>query len=945
MTDMWEKSPDYRVRVVAALREAIHGSTDTATAVAVQALRCSPYTLAEFLNDCRMVKNEGDQRLRSVPETMEVWKRIDQVVDSTLRETSVVHESVLEMCERGYVELGQDGTIIYANRAFLNFCPNVIGCKLADLFIEHDEAEQAVGAETQSGPLRLTLRTAFEEIPVNAEFGSVGNTFGDVSHYALIGDIRAYVAAQVAALQAASLGILRIDQRHIVRFANRIDQKHLKPQIETLIGRPIEELVPLAEQERLQDLINVMWHDRQGFDAEFEIAHSDEGLLPVHLYAVPEFDPQRRQIGALVFLRSLEVDRARDQIYKACESHREPEAIIKNVFEILKGVLPFDQAMFGVYADQMKYYRMLLASPEPAHADATRWFEVPPEFAQWITGEQLWEPDLEAFLKRYEAGAGFRNHPLVQALIASGIKSFLSLPVRETSKVTTVLSLMSRTRQYTEADFDMLKSLPVEQALRMARDGTQRRFDDFVREMFKRFAAAKTQCELATIVVRRLAKAFDWDHVSLFKVNRLTKNFELMDQIDRTNSQSTLRANYKQPLKLGLMGESLRLEKLLAIDDTASPPLPYPYIRGYKQSRSSLCVPIKLDGTISWMLNAEESATHAFRGIDLEAVRRVVKELTQTLDRLFQANLTQNILNLTDQGVVVVNAVGCIRDVNNAAQNLLGGDRQQLLKRKFTEFGTPECERVLSEHSLTAERHVHLKDLQGNLRPIILSLRRLSEDYDHKIWLMTDITQQDWNVERRYLRETVHDVAQQTRVPLLIAGGLIKRVTRLLSDTESRNQVGEVLEKALKQLGKADITYERLIASLVGKRNPAEILASINLSNSFNSVLAELPEDDRQQVQSRMAGATNVVAEPNAIEFVFRSIMFYLLRKKPIDRTIEVLSEVSHEGVRIELSVGEQRPMQAAQANDVLALYQEEARTTAALAVAECRYLILTQLQ
>ena len=592
----------------------------------------------------------------------------------------------------------------------------------------------------------------------------------------------------------------------------------------------------------------------------------------------------------------------------------------------------------------MKYYRRLLTSPPSSDSDVTRWSEVYPEFVQWILYERPWASDLESYFDMFKAGAEVRQRPIVQRLIADGIKSFIVVPVRQDDKVTTVLTLLSRERgRYGVKEYDILRSLPVEQALRMAGEWHRQRLAQLVRETMPSFAEAKTHRALAQIVAQRLAMMFNWEHVSLFKVNHLEQQFELLEQSDRTSDGFKLPTDYRQSFTEGLMGQALRDETHRAIDDTQSPDLPYPYIQLYERSRSSLCIPIRLDSTIIWMLNIEDAATHAFHGTDLEGALALVAELTRTLDRLFQAHLTENILDLTDQGAVVIDAMGRICNLNKAAQALLGGNKQELEGRPFVEFATSEYKDVLAERSPTNERHIVLRDIRGTLRPVIASLRRPNDDHDHKIWLLTDTVQQDWNIERRYLRETVHDVAQQTRVPLMIAGRLVNRLTHLVANDDVGARVGDIIDKALKQLGKADITYERLIGSLVDKRNPEEVRAPLNLADILTEVLSELPDDDRLQIKSNIRGKPIVLAEQNAIVFVLKSILFYLLRKKPVERSVEVSVAAEQQGVRLRLSIADRRAPTVCPPLDVVSRYEEEARATAALAPDSLRTAIESQ--
>src|SRR5262249_70295 len=155
-------------------------------------------------------------------------------------------------CARGYAELNPRGMVIYANRALLEFCPDLIGRPLAEAFLESKQIEEAIGVATRSGPFRLTLRGVAAEIPVNAEFGPIEACSAGLSHYALIGDIRAYAAAQIAGFQTAPFGIARVDSRGLVRFVNRSGSEQFGEAASSLVGRRVEELILEDERDRLK---------------------------------------------------------------------------------------------------------------------------------------------------------------------------------------------------------------------------------------------------------------------------------------------------------------------------------------------------------------------------------------------------------------------------------------------------------------------------------------------------------------------------------------------------------------------------------------------------------------------------------------------------------------------------------------------------------------------
>jgi hypothetical protein len=86
-----------------------------------------------------------------------------------------------------------------------------------------------------------------------------------------------------------------------------------------------------------------------------------------------------------------------------------------------------------------------------------------------------------------------------------------------------------------------------------------------------------------------------------------------------------------------------------------------------------------------------------------------------------------------------------------------------------------------------------------------------------------------------------------------------------------------------------------------------------------------------------------VLAEHKAIEFVLKSILLYLLRKKPVERSVEVSVIVEQQGVRLQLSIADRMAPAVPPPLDALSRYEEEARATAALAPDSLRSVIESQ--
>lgn len=354
-------------------------------------------------------------------------------------------------------------------------------------------------------------------------------------------------------------------------------------------------------------------------------------------------------------------------------------------------------------------------------------------------------------------------------------------------------------------------------------------------------------------------------------------------------------------------------------------------------------MPIELDGTTAWVINAEARDTYVFFGPDGQLLQSLVCKIREVLDGRFRAVLTEHILDLTEQGIIVVDAKGRIRRANRTAEAFLGAPAAALLDRTLSEFAADgQSSEVLEGTEATVSRHVHLLTASGKASAFLASRSCLGEEYDHKIWLLTDVQQLNWNVELRYLRATVNEVAQQTRVPLLFAGSLVQRARQRLAGTAVEPEVGEFVDKAMEQLGKVGITYERLAANLT-LRDGSQSMAGFDVHALLRSIQKELPNTDRPFVDLPPTGGSLVVeGQIDQFHFVFRSILFFLLNRRPLDAHVRVNLEREAEYALVELVAPYAAKDPPADVSSTNPIYRAtaEARLVAALAPEAIRSVV-----
>jgi PAS domain S-box-containing protein len=946
-----------RDRIEAAIRA---GETGEVLHEVVRDLRTAAYRTSDFLDDIAAVRDvlaRGQDEGR----TLELWRRADAFAGSALRADATTRAAVLDTVQRGYAELDTDGRVRLANPAMLELLPGILGQKLSVRFGRDQGLVETLLANGSDRLLHLSLETGRGEVPVSAEFGPIlvgGELRGS---YAVVAEVSQNFKIKAKSFEAASFGVIRLDLDSRIDFMNGHARELLGRSADAPAGSAFADLVCEPDRPAITRAMAAVTRDEGSFDIVNLIRCGGRPPLRARVSFIPELDTLERITGILAFIRSLEIPHARDRIRAACEHYADPKGMLREVLAVIGEVIPYDQAFFGVYSENMDHYRMVLPDPELTQPPHRRWYAVPEPLKSWIVGDKTYS-GLRKFFDEHPEVAHYQNDPLTQGLLQGGLEYFISLPVKSECKATNVLSLMTRTPEcYGDAEYQKLRELGVDQALRMAQDGYRKRQRDHARRLLRKCARAGGIDDLARLLARGVAELLDIEHVSVSRVNRLRARLELVCQFDGTavdggNGRYSLPAEWHQPLDAGMLGETLhRGEKLrqegktpeiLTIDDLHDPQEDtHGYIDELKCTRSAACVPIELDGTISWLLNAESATSHVFCGPDLDLLKWLIEEVHDTIDRMFQAALSKNLLDLTDQAIVVVSAEGKIRRVNRAAVLLFGWPEETLRGRLFQELGADsESQAILANELATSERHLQLLNSRGESLPMIASERSSSEEYDHRIWVLSDLRQQSWQGEFRYLRETVHQVAQQTRVPLMLAENLARRARKFLEDGRSRSEIGDFVEKAIKQLGKAEITYERLTEGLRSGREGLPHGIRLDLGRLITGLLEELPQEDRQQINlaPRRGRLPCIHGEPSQIDFVFRSLVFYLLRIKAIDGRVTIALKAAGDSVVAQLSTDTAIavPDRAHHSDDPLCRMQNLARDAAVLASDAIREIV-----
>jgi hypothetical protein len=222
--------------------------------------------------------------------------------------------------------------------------------------------------------------------------------------------------------------------------------------------------------------------------------------------------------------------------------------------------------------------------------------------------------------------------------------------------------------------------------------------------------------------------------------------------------------------------------------------------------------------------------------------------------------------------------------------------------------------------------------------PVLATQRPLNDDYGHRLWLLTDLHEREHQSDWRYLEETVNEVAQNARLPLMLASSLVRNARRVLKQPA----VANMLESAVRQINKADITYERLATTLALRQEPDRPRQIFDAVDVLRQAVADLPEEDIRHCDlTDLLSAKDpkpflIAGWPEQLSFAFRSLLGYSLLRCPTEAKVRIaLSNAADATLQILISVPTgvlSEMVVSASSADRIGVAEQRARQAASLA-------------
>ncbi|GGP18877.1 PAS domain-containing protein [Silvimonas iriomotensis] len=829
------------------------------------------------------------------------------------------------------------GVIVGAGHGLCAILPEAVGQTVDGLF--QIEATQLFA--TRAPVYGMYVNATGELVPVALQVLFYIPEMGGAALVALT-DGAAFRAAETRRFEQAPYTVLRV-AGGVIRFANHEALRMLGSAQQPLSGRPLVAFFEANEHAVIGEYLALCEQGQR--TAPLDVCLDGPDNLPsrhVRLHLMPDIAPSGQILGVLVVIQLAAVEHVRDEIRKIMirptsmpdGAVNPPQGSWRVCFGLivkkLQQLIEFDHAIFGIYSDDVRLFRAVAieggsssAAPPVDQLWPSRWMDLPESMAPWLAAGETFIPDIRIFAEHED---GLRGTDITRQYLDYGIVSSVTLPMKGyKGAISSSLTLCSRQAgRYGAAELALLQELDLEPVLLRFEERLRREHDTVAGQLRNKLATSQNLANTALEIVTDIARHFRWDYVGLFRVNRHTQQFQLVQQYAATEPLR-LPPSYEQSMAAGMLARTLRAEKVLVVDEIDSPDCEqYEYIAAGRSLRSAMCIPLRLNRRARWVINVESTSARAFRGPDRDEIMKMVALIEEGLTQRLLAEMKDALLHTSEQGVVVVGLDGVILEMNEVAGKLLGtsvltpadGDAPVLISR-YASGNHPETADILEGRTTQAGRRIELQGDDGVVRAVLATRRELESTFDTAIWLFTDIEKLDWSRDLRFLRTVVSDVAQQTRAPLTLASTLARQLPRLAGHAQpgsdqAPSALVSMTERLIAEIGKADITFERLAEGLSIREVPKRFEERIDLVKCLAQLVKSLPERDQSRVENNWpARPVSVSGDAGRLSYAFRSIIGFLLRRASGDeRHLVVWLDDDPQQVTLRLGLSE-RTMEA----------------------------------
>jgi len=865
------------------------------------------YSLLDLLADAKKIKEKLAQDGMS-KRLIDGWSLVDRAIEQCVALTTSSHEKFMDRTLHAFCHFDAAGTIVSANSKMLDLHPDCVGRPLASYFGKKgaDVLQAIVARPRQLFDLELDVSNG--KRPVLAEFGSVA-TGSDKSGYALLVDMSNIVDAEHKALEAAPYGMLKLDANQHILYAT---QKAVD-----LVGLPREELIGLdtrrflADKQSRETANQQSLERKRGVGGEFtvRIKTNADKLVQLRITSTPNFDASGMSSGSILQMQPIDLARAREELVALVATLSDHNELYDRILDVLRQFIEFDWANLFVYSPKRDYSRIVCTRGDPIDF-VSRWFPTAAGYVDWLKQPITWMDDMKAHMST--TAPEYLERVDTKAAIKAGMRAIVCLPIRSGGRLIGGICLASKkTRTYDAASRKILEDINLEQALLPMFDIVARVEDRFINELVKEIAHSEDMQQVAEKVVRELANFYKYENVSIFKINALRAQIQLLAQAVGKHGGTPMPSGYSQSIKDGVLGLCYRRKEpvILTNRDDGSEAAKA-FIQVAKETRSELCIPITLFDRVLCILNLEDRLGDAFTPIELEKLQKVIEQMQATLQRLFQSLILIKVLDVCPASVIITDQTHHILRCNRQARQLMQKDSVSPTDDLKTFLRLPP-DKLASDPVATT-----FVGRKGKRTEVMASRLTLDEEYDQIVFMLQDIADLEWTAKFETLRAVLAEATAQVRVPVSLVSSYLKRIGEETTD----DRIQDIARKASRQLGRIELTYDRVLVSYDAQTLPAKQDVAVDIGQMLEHIMDDLPQRERDSIrESDHPAKVMVAADPFRLFFCLNSVLTYLLRARSAGRPIEI--STLKRGGNVSVSMAAQVP-KVAETHDLGAMIE-----------------------
>lgn len=709
-------------------------------------------------------------------------------------------------------------------------------------------------------------------------------------------------------LDEVPMGVVRLSVDERITYVNKAVRDTLGAQID--IGTSLSDLA-LDDEDRklLLHAIERRFGEEQGEAYRIKVNRTDSDTrLYLEVIAVPEYDAAGKLIGSIGFVRNATSETMASAIHADIQGASSADGLLRQLTRRLHQVIHFESLRVSLVSKSGNYLRTFFEDAlTPLGNQGVRWWLMP-DFIKLVLkemepgaasiDEMFARPDFQKLEETDELARNYRKHEY---------KYMLRLPVSSDGQVKATLVLERRgDKPFSAEETACFLELPIVEVVRMALSLERQDELEFAFTLIRKLGdKAGSIGKMAKKLVTKLQEKHGWEHVSLFRMDDDKRQLQLIFQWP----PGGLKDGYAQSIDDGLLGLCARTLEPLNIGNVRDNKLAPGYVLGVEGTVSEMCLPVP-GAKLTWILNVESKEAFAFADDEQATVERLLTTVGFILDRTASLEMKAAILDSVADAVILTTAENRVIELNPAAEELLGrklsdfGDQvvwlSDLVKAKddgaavaentnpgARAWSNPPTENApiddlqYAKHAPSAEYKIVRPD--GTPVRVMISAATLPPNLGAKVYVASNLDEQDRVARMERLKKVFEQVATETRMPIALAYAF-------LSETlDGKTNVPALVDKALKQLRKADLPLERIIRLASDDEELPLPCGPVPVRALLNEIIDELPGSEAGAVTLASGDfEVKALASRGELKFCLQSVVAFLMRRRAQTEVVEV---------------------------------------------------------